>query len=435
MTTIVSFIVVLGVLIFIHELGHFAIAKLSGVGVEKFSLGFGPRIIGFKRGETEYLVSLLPLGGYVKMLGEHPGEEVEEREASRSFGAKPVHTRAMIVAAGPVMNLILAALLLPLIFMIGIQVPAYLEKPAVVGYVTPDEAAQEAGIKKGDIITSVDGSAIRNWEDLLSTLAMNPGKAMRVKAKRGDSSFETALTPEASEETGAGYAGMFPPMAPVIGELSNGYPAKEAGLEPGDEITAVDGKPVTHWAELENVIHRGGGEKKFQVKRGARTLTVKLIPRFNKEMNVHLIGVSRKIEQVTRRYAFFESVVRGAEASVEMTARLFMVIKGLILGKYSLKTLGGPIMIAQVAGKAAEAGFVDLLSLVAFLSLQLGIINLFPVPVLDGGHIIFLGVEFIKGRPLSERFMGVAQQIGIALLVALMLLVTYNDIFRILGRM
>lgn len=433
MTTLISFIIVLGILIFIHELGHFAIAKFCGVGVEKFSLGFGPKLVGIKRGETEYRISLLPLGGYVKMVGEGPGEEVTEENRKKSFTHKRVSQKAAIVAAGPLMNLVLAIALLPLIFMIGIQVPAYLEKEALVGFVSPNGAAAKAGIQSGDVIESVGGKPVKNWEELLSELAMKPGKSLELGVRRDSTVINTTITPDTSSETGAGYGGILPPMKPVIGDVTGGYPAKEAGLKGGDTILEVDGSPVAHWAELEGIIHKNGGKKLFLVEREGKTFTVEITPKHNPDANVYLIGITRQDDLVLRQYGFTESITRGIKAGIEMTWKLFVVIKGLVLGDYSLKTLGGPIMIAQVAGKAAESGVSDLLSLVAFLSLQLGIINLFPIPVLDGGHIMFFAIESIKGKPLSERFMSIAQQVGIALLIALMVLVTYNDLFRIFG--
>lgn len=431
LTTVISFVIVLGVLIFIHELGHFLVAKWSGVGVEKFSLGFGPKLIGFRKGETEYLISALPLGGYVKMVGESVGDEVTPEEARRSFAHKPVSIRAAIVGAGPVMNLVLAALLMPLIFMIGINVPAYLEKPPVVGFVEPGESAHEAGIMKGDVIERVDGKEVRNWEELFAAFALSPGTALEFTVKRGDETFQASLTPEASEATGAGYVGIFPPMRPIVGDLSPGMPAQKAGVEPGDEIISINGHAINHWAELESHIQENGSEKEFVIDRGGERVTLEIAPELNEERGVYIVGITRFEEQTLRQYGFFKSVGKGLNMAVDMTTRLFTVIKGLVVGQYSLKTLGGPIMIAQVAGKAAQSGLADLLSLVAFLSLQLGIINLFPIPVLDGGHLLFFGIEGVKGSPLSDRFMGVAQQVGIVLLITLMVLVTYNDIFRI----
>ena len=210
-------------------------------------------------------------------------------------------------------------------------------------------------------------------------------------------------------------------------------PAYKAGLKAGDLILAIDGNRINHWAELENVIHKSGGKKKLQVLRDGKELTFEVTPKYNEDAKVHLIGISRQDELVVRQYGFGESITKGVSSGIEMTGKLFVVIKGLVFGEYSLKTLGGPIMIAQVAGKAAESGIADLLSLVAFLSLQLGIINLFPIPVLDGGHIVFFGMEALKGKPLSEKFMTISQQVGIALLIGLMVLVTWNDLARIFG--
>jgi len=431
MTTIISFVIVLGILIFIHELGHFLVAKFSGVGVEKFSLGFGPKLVGFTVGETEYRISLLPLGGYVKMVGESVGEEISEADKLRSFAHKPVYIRAAIVAAGPIMNLVLAAVLIPIIFMIGMNVPAFLDKPSVIGYVVEGEPGQKAGLLPGDHIESIDGKKTPKWEDVLTVLALNPGKSIEIEVLRGSEKIEAMITPDTSSDTGAGTGGMYPPMPAVVGEVSPGYPAAEAGLKSGDKILAVDGHNITHWAELEDLIHKSGGEKTFLIGRGDQRLTLKITPKFNEEAKVFLVGISRKDEQAVRRYGFTESIGKGLNTAVEMTTKLFVVLKGLVVGKYSLKTLGGPIMIAQVAGKAAASGLSELLYLMAFLSLQLGIINLFPIPVLDGGHILFFGVEAAKGSPLSDRFMSIAQQIGVVLLIALMVLVTYNDLFRI----
>ncbi len=430
-TTTISFVIVLGILIFIHELGHFAVAKFSGVGVEKFSLGFGPKLLGITYGETEYRISLLPLGGYVKMVGENPGEEVDDVDTSRSFNHKRVGTRSLIVVAGPIMNLVLAVILFPVIFMIGISVPAYLDQTPVVAYVAPDTPASEAGVVKGDKVLSVNGTSVADWESFLSKVILSPNVELELLIERGTEMVTKALVPEASEATGGGYAGIHPPMKPSIGRVNKGYPAEEAGLLPGDTILAIDGTEITHWAELEGLIKNSGLKRTFLIARGDSTFSVEIEPQRNADRDVYLIGISRDEAQVFKRYGFTEAFVKGIDSSFEMTTRLFAVIKGLVVGQYSLKTLGGPIMIAQVAGSAAKSGIADLLSLVAFLSLQLGIINLFPIPVLDGGHLLFFGIEAIKGKPLSERFMGVAQQIGVVLLIALMLMVTYNDFMRI----
>jgi len=439
-TTLISFIIVLGILIFIHELGHFAVAKLGGVGVEKFSLGFGPRLVGVKTKETDYMISLLPLGGYVKMVGGDFGEEfTNEEDRHRSFIHKPVYIRVLIVAAGPFMNLALALFLLPLIFMIGVPVPAFLDKPAVIGYVYPKDAAAKAGIKAGDVIVSIDGEKIKDWEGVMTAPEWSAGKSREIVVLRGDAALKLTITHAGSDDISTGYAGILPPMPPVIAEVTNGNPAKEAGVATGDEITMIDGVSITHWAELESHIQKdsggitpGGKKKTFTLKREGKIFDIAVAPKFDKDADKYIVGIMRKEDTVRRNYGFFESVDKGVRAAVSMTGQLFVVIKGLFLGRFSLKTLGGPIQIAQVAGKAAETGPSQFLLLVAFLSLQLGIINLFPIPVLDGGHILFFAIEAVKGSPLSEKFMAVAQQVGMAMIIILMALVTYNDITRLI---
>ncbi len=430
MTTIASFIIVLGILIFIHELGHFLVAKYSGVGVERFSLGFGPRLFGIKVGETDYCISLIPFGGYVKMVGEAPDEEVSEEERAKSFTHKPLRVRTSIVASGPLMNIVLALVLFPVLFMMGIKVPAYVDRAPVVGYVAEEEPAHRAGIRAGDRIVAVDGKPISTWEELMKSIALNPEKKVTLLVKRNGKEFTTEITPSASKE-GIGVGGLYPPMPPVIGGVTPGFPADKAGLKEGDIIVAVDGKPISHWIELQKFIKKSPQERTLLVERAGERFTVKIAPRYNEELDVYLIGVTRLEEFVTKSYGFVESVKMGLTKAWELTVLLFVIIKGLITGVYSIKTLGGPIMIAQVAGKAAESGLVDLISIIAFLSLQLGIINLLPIPVLDGGHLFFFAIEWIRGKPLSEHFLSIANQIGMALLLALMVFVTWNDLMRI----
>jgi len=453
MTTLVSFLVVLGILVFIHELGHFIVAKLSGVGVLKFSLGFGPKLLGIKRGETEYLISALPLGGYVKMVGESTGEEVSQEDSEKSFANKPISKKAAIVVAGPIMNLVLAFMLLPLIYLIGIQIPAYLDREPMVGYVVKGEAADKAGLKKGDIILSIDGRQIKNWEGLNNTIISSPGSLLTLRVKRDGEIKEIALTPEASSQTGGGIGGFYPPTSPTIGGLAKGLPAERAGLKLNDTILAVDGIKIDHWVELQQAIQnnksgvRGlppnasiGGqesgvksseERLFQIKRGNETFEVSITPQWNEDIQGHIIGISPLQETIIKRYGPVSATVEGTKKMGELTILTFAIIKKLFVGEISIKTLGGPLMIAQVAGQAAESGLTAFLSLMAFLSLQLGILNLLPIPVLDGGFLVFFGIEALRGKPMSEKVMGIVQNIGIALLVLLMVFVTYNDIIRL----
>jgi len=439
MTTLVSFLVVLGILVFIHELGHFIIAKLSGVGVLKFSLGFGPKIFGIKRGETEYLISALPLGGYVKMVGESTGEEVSQEDSEKSFANKPISKKAAIVVAGPIMNLVLAFMLLPLIYLIGIQIPAYLDREPVVGYVVKGEAADKAGLKKGDIILSIDGREIKNWEGLNNTIISSPDSLLNLRVKRDGEIKEIALTPEASSQTGGGIGGFYPPTSPTIGGLAKGLPAERAGLKLNDTILAVDGIKIDHWVELQQAIQGQKPEAKkseaeerlLLIKRGAETFEVSVKPQWNEDIQGHIIGISPLQETIIKRYGPVSATVEGTKKMGELTILTFAIIKKLFVGEISIKTLGGPLMIAQVAGQAAESGLTAFLSLMAFLSLQLGILNLLPIPVLDGGFLVFFGIEALRGKPMSEKVMGIVQNIGIGLLVLLMVFVTYNDIIRL----
>ncbi|HKZ46930.1 MAG TPA: RIP metalloprotease RseP [Thermodesulfobacteriota bacterium] len=432
MTTLISFLVVLGILVFIHELGHFIMAKLSGVGVLKFSLGFGPKIIGIKRGETEYLISALPLGGYVKMVGESTDEEVSQEDNEKSFANKPLSKKAAIVVAGPIMNLVLAFALLPLIYLIGIQIPAYLDKEPIIGYVVKGEIADKAGLRKGDIILSIDDESIKNWEELNTAIISNPNRSLKLKIKRDGALKEILFTPEASSRTGGGIAGFLPPVSPAVGGLNKGLPAEKAGLNIGDTILAVNGVKIDHWIELQQAIQNKKAEEKLLlIKRGNETFTVGIKPELNEDIKAYVIGISPLQETITRRYGPVGAVIEGTKKMGELTIMTFVIIKKLFFGEISIKTLGGPLMIAQVAGQAAESGLTALLSLTAFLSLQLGILNLLPIPVLDGGFFVFFGIEALRGKPLSEKVMTIVQNIGIGLLVLLMVFVTYNDVMRL----
>lgn len=433
MITVGAFIVVLGVLIFIHELGHFMVAKWVGVRVEKFSLGFGPKVLGFKRKETEYLISLLPLGGYVKLAGENPEEELKKEPSE--FASRSVGDRARIVIAGPAMNLALALLLFPVVFMIGTEIPRYLKQPPVLGYVEADSPAMEAGFKPGDTIVRIEGAAITTWGEVDNIIITSPGTSMTVSFLRNGAFMQTILTPRTNEAYGTGYAGLVYQMEPVIGGLTPGYPAEAAGLKRGDRIVSIEGVPVEHWNRISQLIAEHGNKQiALTIQREEQRHTFLIEPTFE-EVNGKtrpFIGISPLMETVIEQYGVFESLKKGTLKFAEMTVMTFYVLKRLVTRKLSVKTLGGPIMIAQITGQAAKSGISNLLLFMAFLSLNLGILNLLPIPVLDGGHIAFLLIEFFRGKPLGVKKMEIAQQIGLAILILLMIVVTYNDLQRIL---
>jgi len=277
-TFIIPFLIVLGVLIFVHEFGHFIVAKLLGVRVEKFSLGFGPRLLGITRGDTEYRISLLPLGGYVKLAGEEPGEAL--RHDRTEFSSRSVRDRAKIVLAGPLMNMILPFLLFPLVFMLGTEVPAYLKEAPIVGWIEPHSAAETAGIQRGDRIAEVNGRPVNNWGELENLVATNPKSTMEIGVVRGSQRLEKQLAPEQDEKYGIGYAGLLRQIDPVVGYLSPGYPAEKAGLQVGDRIVEIAGVPVYHWNQVSQLLEQHGDKTvTVVVLRRNQTLSVPLEPR------------------------------------------------------------------------------------------------------------------------------------------------------------
>jgi len=430
---IVPFVIVLGILIFVHEFGHFIVAKWLGVRVEKFSLGFGPRLIGFTRGDTEYRISLLPLGGYVKLAGEDPGEERHEDPAE--FSSHSVGDRAKIVAAGPLMNMILPFFLFPLVFMMGTEVPAYIKEAPIVGWVDPQSPAAQAGFEQGDRIIAVNGSEVETWGELENLVATNPDSTLEITAKRDGTTISKELTPETDQKYGIGYGGLARHIDPVIRELTPGYPAQRAGLQKGDRIIAIEGESISHWNQISELIEKhAGNEIALTIQRGDDIKTVHLTPQMV-DMNGGerpLIGISLVNDTVVEQYGFFTSVVKGTQKVFEVTALTFYVLKKLVTLELSMKALGGPIMIARVTGEAAQSGVANLIFFIAFLSINLAILNILPIPILDGGHLLFLLVEFVRGKPLEIKKMEIAQQIGLALLILLMVVVTYNDILRLL---
>ena len=349
---IISFVVVLGVLIFAHELGHFLLAKLMGVGVEKFSLGFGPRIVSKKIGMTEYMISSIPLGGYVKMVGEEPDAKLDDSLIPLSFSHKGLLKRSLIVLAGPAFNLLLSVV----IFFVFFQVSG------------------------------------------------------------------------------------LPIMDPEVGEVQEGMPAYEAGIRPGDRVVSIDGKPVNEWDEMAALIKRSGGRPlRIELLRENKTVWVKIAPKlvssqnlFGEEIEKYVVGITASGTFSTERLNPFQAVAEGVYQTGQIAKLTIMAVGKVISGAISAKTIGGPIMIAQLAGQQAKAGIINLIFFIALLSVNLGIINLLPIPVLDGGHLMFFFIEAVSRKPVNLKVREVAQQVGIIVLVMLMIFVFYNDIVRVL---
>lgn len=434
MVTILAGILMLGILVFIHELGHFAVAKMAGVKVLKFSLGFGPRLVSRQWGETEYMICAIPLGGYVQMLGEGSEEDqpISEEERSRSFAEKSVGRRLAIVGAGPFMNLVLPFVVLPLAFLVGIQLPAYLDEPACVGYVLPQSPAGEAGLQRGDCIVAVGEQPIESWRAADKALLAQAGQAVVFAVQRGSTSETVVVAAADSAAEGLQSLGLAPPQAAVVGALSPGMPAQQAGLQVGDRILAIDGAAVSSWYDLKNTIQQTQGDSlQFVVERQGQRLEMTIAPVRSDVNGDFLIGIAPQVETVFKRFAPMEALRQGVSRSGELIELTLIFLKKLVLGKVSTRNIGGPITVVQVAGQAAQTDLASILSVLAFLSIQLGILNLFPIPILDGGHLLFGLFELVLRRPLSLRVREIAQQVGLLLIIMLMALAFYNDILRI----
>lgn len=438
--TILYFIIALGLLIFVHEFGHFIVAKRRDICVEVFSLGFGPRLIGLKRGETDYRISLLPLGGYVKMRGEDPSDEAASDP--RSFSAKGVWARFKVVASGPLMNLVFCLLIMPVVFMIGRAEPKYLrEEPVVIG-VRAESPAATAGFQKGDRILSVDGKPVATWEALINKVLLAPGSTLNIQVERGGRKIDTSITVGELPEIKGGYVGVEPMFflgsEATVDKLKARGPAEEAGLKKGDKIISFGGEKVADFMDFSEKVNDGkGAEAEIVVLRDGSEMSFRIKPVYNKDYDRYAIGIMKDRSDGAPtelvRYGFSDAIVMGTKENIKLAVLTLDVLKRLVTLQLSYKVLGGPIIIAKVSAAAAASGASDFLYFLAFLSIQLAILNILPIPVLDGGHILFLGIEAVMRKPVSVRVRAIADQAGFVLLISLMLLVTYNDLENVWG--
>jgi len=443
---LVSFVVVLGILIVVHELGHFLMARLAGVGVERFSIGFGPVLWLFRGKETEYCVSAIPMGGYVKMMGddENPleGGKTSTIDPAKAFNGKPLAARFLIVFAGPAMNFVLAAVIAGLMFMLVGRPVA----PALVGRVADGSPAAQAGLKTGDRLVAIDGKPVQYWEDLARIVQAARGRALQVTAQGPAGERTVALTPTQTkrkdlfgDEQTVWEIGASPYIPAAIGDTVAGDPADQAGLKAGDVVVALEGQPVLSWDELAERIHqRAGQPTRLEVKRGAETLTITVTPKKGKipgadgkETEVGLVcirpGGSVTMVRSTPISALWEGVAWSGDVTMKTAIGLYKIV----VGQLDRSNIGGPIQIAKTAVEQARQGIVSLALFTAVISINLFLLNLLPVPMLDGGHLLFFAFEAVLGRPLSVRKREVAQQVGFALMMLLMVFAFYNDFKRI----
>jgi regulator of sigma E protease len=426
--TILAFLFVLGVLVFVHELGHFLAARRIGVRVLTFSLGFGPKLLKVRRGDTEYCISAIPLGGYVKMAGETPDEP--RTGAPDEFLSKTKWQRFQVLIMGPVMNLLLAVLVYAVVLGQGADVPVYRDQPAVVGEVTKDSPAEKAGIQRGDLIKSVKDIQIDSWDDLELNVATRPRQELPITFVRDGQTMTVRVHSLAEGKYEFGEIGVLPRATPVVRSLERGEPADRAGVKPGDVLLAVNGEPINVAEDLRPAVLRNADrEIELTVRRDGQEqrLRMKAAPKPEGPRIGLTPGPETRIVKLGPVAALRESVVRNYSS----TKLIFRTLGELFTGQTSVRQLQGPIGISQLSGQAAQAGWVALLSLMSIISLNLGILNLMPVPILDGGHILIMALEGIARRDFSMQAKEKMLLAGFVVLMMLMVTVIYNDLTRI----
>ncbi|MBZ5647163.1 MAG: RIP metalloprotease RseP [Acidobacteriia bacterium] len=431
---VVSVAGVLGVLVVIHELGHYAMAKLLGVRVEVFSIGFGKRLIGFRRGDTDYRISAIPLGGYVKMSGENPMEQRSGDPAE--FMSHPRWQRFIIAFAGPFMNIVLAIGVLTGVYMVRYEKPVYLDEPAVIGWVLEGSVADKAGIQAGDRILRVETKQNPTWEDLETEVLLNPGQPLPLAVQRGNEILDKTITPE---KTGPNEVGADPGWAPVeratVHSLDAGLPAAKAGIQLGDEIVALNGKPTRNMSAIKYFLQQNKSVPvEVTVLRNGQTLNLTMSPVETQVdgQKMYRIGIGHKEPVRALKLSFPQAFAKSIEQNKRFSVLIIDLVGRLVQRKVSMKQIDGPIGIAGAAGQAAQAqGWAPLLELTAMISLNLGIFNLFPIPIMDGGVILLLFIEGLMRRDISIKIKERIYQAAFVFLLLFAAMVIYNDLGKL----
>jgi len=423
-SNIAAFVFALGVIIFVHEAGHLLMAKLFRVRVLTFSLGFGKRIWGFHRGGTDYRVSLIPLGGYVRLGGEDPAEVSDD---PHEFLNIPRWQRILVYLAGPAMNIVLAVLLIAVVLMVGIEVPTMRDIPPVIGSVAPDSPAEEAGLEVGDRIVELEGNEVSSWDEVLFTFITSPERRLELIVERGDRRLELTITPAKMPKIEMGETGAFPTILPRIAQVLPNTPAEKAGFAAGDEIVGVDDREMTKWRDfVEYIEARPGQAVAVEVLRNGGRVTLEVVPA--DEAGKGKIGV---------RHGYFQrlpphlALVESVRFNWDMARQTLNVLGKIVTGRLAAKSaLSGPIEIAALSGAAARSGFRHLIQLMGLISISIAILNLLPIPVLDGGQITVLLIESVLRRDLSLQVKERINQAGLLLIVMLMVVVLYFDLVK-----
>ena len=432
---VIWLLVLIGVMILIHELGHFWAARYFNVGVEVFSFGFGPRLFGFRRGETDYRFSLILFGGYVKMMGEQPGDEGSADP--RGFMGKPKWQRLSIAFAGPFMNIVLAVGLLTGLFTVKFQKLAEPEQRGVIGHIVKDSAADKAGLREGDRIVALDGEKNPSWDDIAIKEISGAYHTMRLTVERNGSQIEAAVTPILDDRSGVGYAGWSEKGEIQVGRLSPGMPAEKAGLKKGDLMLTVNRQPINSRFKLQEVIKQANGKPvELRISRDGKEETLAIQPVFSNldGQGRWMIGVEpdQKLNIITTKLSLPEAFAESVRQNIKGASLIFQFLKGILEHRMSAKQLSGPIGIAQLSGEAAREGPSAFVHLMSMVSLNLAIFNLLPVPILDGGVILLLLVEMLIGRDLSMPVKEAVIKVGFVFLMVVTVFALYNDISKIL---
>ncbi len=428
MTSLLAFIFVIGVLVFVHELGHYLAARRVGVRVLTFSLGFGPKLFKTQRGDTEFCVSAIPLGGYVRMAGENPDDRRTGRDDE--FLSKTKWERFQILIAGPAMNVLLAIVVMTGVLYQGAEVPAYETQPPVVGTVADGSAAERVGIRTGDRVVSVAGRVVETWEELFRAVLPRAAREIEVVVRNAGGERALRVTPDSQTQFEMGDLGIAPVLQPQIRSVTPGEPAAAAGILAGDVIEAIEGDAVSSDELVSRINAHADEPLRLLVRRGESRRDIVVTPALRGD--VGLIGVSiSPFEVRTIEPGFFEAFQLSLARNYEWSGLIFQTLVGLFTAETSPRQLVGPLGIAQLSGGAAEIGLVALLSLMSMISLNLGILNLLPIPVLDGGHIAIMAIEGVSRRDFSMRAKERMLLVGFVALMMLMVTVIYNDLMRI----
>ncbi|MBT3514888.1 MAG: RIP metalloprotease RseP [Nitrospina sp.] len=437
---IFAFLVGLAALIFVHELGHFLAARKCGVTVEKFSIGFGKKIFGITSRGTEFILAAIPLGGYVKMKGEELGEETPEEG---SFSAASPQHRILIAFAGPFFNILFALVIYVFVYLVGVETLS-----PVVGTVKTNSPALKAGLQTGDKIISINNKPIQFWSELQNKVYDSPGEKLNFQIERlakGIISLE--ITPSSEkiknlfgETEQVGLIGVIP-LNNTISYIKKDSAAEKAGLQLNDRITAVGNTSIFGWLDLRPAaVDKPGKSLVFKIQRNDTEILIPLTPtpktirdEDGKDLVIGEIGIGMGGRMVLEQYGLIGSIKRALKETWDMTSLITISVQKMLFGSIAADQIGGPILIFQIYGEQAEQGFYEFIRLTALLSINLGLINLIPIPILDGGHILFFLIEILKGKPVSEKNREIAQQVGFFMLISLMVFAFYNDILRVIN--